>query len=69
MRILSLAVLLGLAAAILIADAGKIVAAQDFCTLDWKPVCAIANGAQRTYSNACWSKMSRAQIVHPGPCK
>ncbi len=58
-----------LLAATLIANAGTIAAAQDFCTLDWRPVCATANGVQKTYSNACFAKKAKAQIVHPGPCK
>ncbi|MGD0419104.1 MAG: hypothetical protein ABSA68_05940 [Xanthobacteraceae bacterium] len=68
MRILSFAVLAGLAAAILLSDVGNIVAAQDVCALEWKPVWAIADGSQRTCSNACRARISKAQTLQPGPC-
>ena len=42
--------------------------AAGFCTAQWAPVCALKDGAQKTYSNACFAKTDDAKVVADGEC-
>jgi len=43
-------------------------AAAGFCTAQWAPVCALKDGAQKTYSNVGCAKADDAEVVREGPC-
>jgi hypothetical protein len=38
------------------------------CTREYLPVCAVGDGARKTYSNACVARTAGARILHAGPC-
>ncbi|MBI3705635.1 MAG: hypothetical protein HY244_17715 [Rhizobiales bacterium] len=40
-----------------------------FCTMEYKPVCAVKGGMKFTYSNACFAAKDGAKVVSQGPCK
>jgi hypothetical protein len=40
-----------------------------FCTLEYKPVCAVRGGLKFTYANACFAAKDGAKVVSQGPCK
>lgn len=40
-----------------------------FCTREYRPVCGIRNGRQRTYSNACVARRAGARIIGQGQCR
>ena len=42
--------------------------AAGFCTAQWAPVCALKDGAQKTYSNAGCAKADGAEVVREGQC-
>jgi hypothetical protein len=42
--------------------------AEGFCTAQWAPVCALKDGAQKTYSNAGCAKADGAKVVREGQC-
>ena len=39
-----------------------------FCTENYDPVCGVKDGAQKTYSNACFAKADDANVVAAGEC-
>ena len=39
-----------------------------FCTENYDPVCGVKDGAQNTYSNACFAKADDAKVVADGEC-
>jgi hypothetical protein len=39
-----------------------------FCTENYDPVCGSKDGAQKTYSNACFAKADDAKVVAEGAC-
>lgn len=39
-----------------------------FCADVYQPVCALKNGAQKTYSSDCFAKADDAKIVADGEC-
>ena len=39
-----------------------------FCTENYDPVCATKDGAQKTYSNACFAKAGGATVTAAGEC-
>jgi hypothetical protein len=43
-------------------------AASGFCTAEWAPVCALKDGAEKTYSNLGCAKVDNAEVAHDGPC-
>jgi len=43
-------------------------AAAGVCTAVWAPVCALKDGAAKTYSNPGCAKADNAQVVAQGPC-
>jgi hypothetical protein len=40
-----------------------------FCTMEYKPVCAVKGGMKFTYSNACFAAKDGAKVVSQGACK
>lgn len=40
----------------------------DFCTQQYDPVCAVRNGRERTFSNACMARVEGWRVVDEGPC-
>jgi hypothetical protein len=42
--------------------------AEGFCTAQWAPVCALKDGAQKTYSNVGCAKADGAEVVGEGQC-
>jgi len=42
--------------------------ASGFCTAQWAPVCALKDGAQKTYSNVGCAKADSAEVVSEGQC-
>ncbi len=52
----------------LLAPASPGAAAAGFCTMLWAPVCALEDGAEKTYSNAGCAKADDATVTHEGPC-
>ncbi len=45
------------------------VEAAGFCTMLWAPVCALKDGAEKTYSNAGCAKADDATVTRQGPCE
>ena len=43
-------------------------AASGFCTAEWAPVCALKDGAEKTYSNLGCAKVDNAEVTHEGQC-
>jgi hypothetical protein len=64
-----IALLAGLVAAGMFISSAHSARAAGMCSDDWKPVCATANGWQRTYSNLCWAKTNNAKVLYSGTCK
>ena len=44
-------------------------AAAGFCTTLWAPVCALKDGAEKTYSNAGCAKADDATVTRQGRCQ
>ncbi|MGA2495870.1 MAG: Kazal-type serine protease inhibitor domain-containing protein [Roseiarcus sp.] len=42
--------------------------ASGFCTAQWAPVCALKDGAEKTYSNVGCAKADSAEVVREGQC-
>ncbi len=42
--------------------------AAGFCTAQWAPVCAVKDGAQKTYSNVGCAEADGAEVVGEGQC-
>ena len=42
---------------------------QPVCSQQYHPVCAVRNGARRTYSNSCTAAAAGAQVIHQGQCR
>ena len=42
--------------------------ASGFCTAQWAPVCALKDGAEKTYSNVGCAKADSAEVVRDGQC-
>jgi hypothetical protein len=42
--------------------------AAGFCTAQWAPVCALKDGARKTYSNAGCAKADDAEVLREGQC-
>ena len=45
------------------------VDAAGFCMMLWAPVCALKDGAEKTYSNASCAKADDATVTRQGPCE
>jgi len=63
------ALLAGLLATGIALSSTESARAAGACNDTWKPVCGSVNGWKRTFSNACWAKMSGAKKLHKGVCK
>ena len=68
-RVSLMALLAGLVAAGTWMSLPDTARAQGVCSMDWKPVCGKIDNWQRTYSNECWAKASKAKILYKGECK
>jgi hypothetical protein len=42
--------------------------AAGFCTAQWAPVCALKDGAEKTYSNTGCAEADGAEVVREGQC-
>ncbi len=40
----------------------------EFCTREYRPVCAMRRGETRTFPNACEARSAEYRIVDDGPC-
>ena len=49
--------------------AARPVEAAGFCTMLWAPVCALKDGAEKTYSNAGCAKADDATVTRQGPMR
>jgi hypothetical protein len=49
--------------------ASPIAQAEGLCSMLYAPVCALKDGAPKTYTNAGCAKVDGATEVKPGPCE
>jgi len=64
-----LAVMALLAGAMVSVPAGSRAVADEVCSDEWAPVCAVfPDGFRRTFSSECWAKLNNARWLHDGVC-